>query len=292
MISGPVTPTTPSLAVPQKRAYALPEPLAAIALLVLAIAFAALLLARPRAVSPTEVPALVLPAGEVARVLAADQRSASKAPHSVQAESLRALLRTQGEVEVRGHEDADEYHRRRQKLAEGYASLVAADGEQAAMCLRAEATQELEAALDLKLSLAKAKVVLGAMPAVFEREGVTHDGELIAPRFVAHTLFKARWNLLHGLAPDQRFEPIEKRTYYGWKALHAQGLPMPTRVAALQKYAKLGGAHADEALGVLLFSLQEYEQAAVPLQAAYRADPSLRLRNYLLGARSRAGYQD
>jgi hypothetical protein len=269
-----------------RAALHLPEPLAAIALFVLSTACAALLLVRGRAVEPYELPSLELSASEVARAIAADVASARGAPRGKTADGLRGLLTHQGEMELVGAERYDIFNKRRAALAKGFATLVTEVGESKALGLRAEATCELDAALDLKLPLARAKIVVGSLGQMLEREGASVDGELTAPRFVARTLFKARWNLLHGLAPTHRFERIERQAYFGWEALHAERLPIPQRVEALGEYAKVGGKHIDEAHGVLLYQHQEYQQAATALRAAYNAEPSLRLRNYVLGAQA------
>ena len=270
-----------------RAAFHLREPLAAIALFVLSTAFAGLTLARPRSVEPYEVPSLELSPSEVARAIAADEAAAKKAPHTPAAETLRALLAHQGEMELVGAEKFETYSKRREALAKGYAALASVLGESSALGLRAEAMNELDRALDLQLPLARAKIVVGSLGQMLEREGASNDGQLTAPRFVARTLFKARWNLLHGLRPAHRFERIEQQAYFGWEALHAERLPIPQRVEALGGYAKAGGQRVQEALGVLLYQHQEYQQAAIALHNAYKSDPSLRLRNYVLGAEAR-----
>ena len=271
-----------------RAALRLPEPLAVVALFVLANACAALMLIRPREVAPIELPNLVLDAAAVARVIAADAQAASTAPRSPQSHALRALMNKQGEMELVGTERVKSLTQRREALAKGFAELVAASSEDEALRLRAEATQELEAALDLKLPLARAKVVVGALGQMLQREGASVDGQLTAPRFVVRTLYKARWNLLHGLRPDHRFERIERQAYFGWQALHAERLPLPQRAEALRSYAKAGGWRGREALGVLYFLHDDFVEAVGPLTTAHEAAPSVRVRNYLLGAEARA----
>src|SRR5690348_16353710 len=107
-----------------KRWITLSEPVGALAMLVLSTAIAALLFARPREISPRELPSLVLPEAAVLAVMDADRRSAQAAPHSPEADALRTLLQTQGESEVRGHEDAEAYVRRGEEMAERYKLLV------------------------------------------------------------------------------------------------------------------------------------------------------------------------
>lgn len=270
-----------------RAALHLSEPLAAIALFVLSTACAALLLVRARAVEPYEPPSLELSASMVATAMADDVAAARAAPRGKTADELRGLLTHQGEMELVGAERFESFNRRRAALAKAYAKLVREVGEKKALSLRAEATCEFDDALDLKLPVARAKLVIGTLGEMLQREGASIDGELTAPRFVARTLFKARWNLLHSLQPTLRFEPIERQAYFGWEALHAERLPIPQRVEALAEYAKAGGKHVDEAHGVLLYQHQEYQQATNALRAAYKAEPTIRLRNYVLGAQAR-----
>jgi hypothetical protein len=262
--------------------------LGASALFVLGVACAALLFALERSVVPSELPPLVLPEGPVRAVVAADAQTARNAPKGVQADALRALYVEQGEAEARGTEDAGSYFERRKALETGYRALSRKLGAAAMLALRAQAVEELEAALALQLPEARAKATLGAMTRVLEREGATRDGYIVAPMFVVRTLHKARWNILHGLDPDQDFEHVEKRAFYGWQALCSEHVSLRRRVEALHGYAKAGGDHVEEALGVLLYRLGDYAQAARALQDAYHAHPNLRLRNYALAARAAA----
>jgi hypothetical protein len=271
---------------------ALSEPLATVALLVLAAACAALLFAQERHTTPRELPSLTLPAQPVRRVLQADAAAARAAPSGKRAQALVALLLEHGRAESQGLEDAERYHERRSRLERGYRELVAEAGEPAALRLREKAVLALEAALALELSDAEAKAVLGSFPAVLAREGASRHGELVAPQFVVRTLYKARWNLLHGIAADHRFQAIEKRAYYGWQALHAERLPARRRIEALHAYGLAGGEDVEEALGVLLLREGDSVQASKALQAAYRKHANIRLRNALLVARHAAGQPD
>jgi len=262
---------------------------ASIAVLALGVACAGVLLALPRAVVPSELPALVLPEAPVRTVIAADARAVRLAPKSEHADALRALYAAQGEAEARGTEDAGRYMDRRRDLESAYRRLRRELGAPALLGMRAQAVQELEAALALQLPEERARAVLGAMTRVLERESATRDGYIVAPMFVVRTLYKARWNILHGLPADADFERIEKRAFYGWQALHSEHVSLRGRVEALHAYAEAGGDHVEEALGVLLYRLGDFAQSARALQDAYRAQPSLRLRNYALGARASLG---
>jgi hypothetical protein len=57
-------------------------------------------------------------------------------------------------------------------------------------------------------------------------------------------------------------------------------LPLTQRLSAIEKYRQAGGAHADEALGALLYMGRELGRAGEALAAAQAKTGSLRLRNY------------
>jgi hypothetical protein len=257
-----------------------------VALLLVAMACASVLLLEPRPVVPLELPSLSLPRAPAEAVMRADARAARSVPNNAHAAELEALLWKHGAAEARGYEDIDSYGDRRKSLELGYRALVMEVGETRALCLRAKAVDQLEAALELRLPDPQAKAVLGAFTNVLARDGLSRDGYLVAPHFVVRTLYKARWNILHGLAPDHAFATIEKRAFYGWQALHAESVPIRRRIEALHAYGLAGGDHVEEALGVLLFRLGDYVQSANALQVAYEKQGSLRLRNYLLAARA------
>jgi hypothetical protein len=267
---------------------ALSEPLGTLLLLVLAVACAALLFVQERATAPRELPSLTLPAAAVQQVLRADAHAARTAPSSPRARALEALLIEHGRLEAQGLEEVQRYQDRRRALAQGYRELVAQSGPTAALRLREKAVLELEAALGLRLSDARGKAVLGSFAAVLAREGASRDGDIVAPHFVVRTLYKARWNILHGLTRDHAFTAVEKRAYYGWQALHAERISIKQRIEALHAYGLAGGEDLEEALGVLLLRQGDSTQAVRALEHAHRAHGGLRLRNALIAARQPA----
>ena len=279
-----VTSATPSGAAPKRAPRTLSEPAGAVLLMALPAACATWLLLVPRVMEPRALPALTLSADAVALTLERDRKAAATASHTALADNLRALLMTQGEAEVRGLEDATDYQHRRAELAKQHAALVAAEGEAASNALRAEAMQQLDAALELRLPRDRARNVLGALPNMLARDHAAHEGTLIAPRFVVRTLYKARWNLLFGLRPEHGFSAVERQAFFGFQALHAERLPIVKRAEALREYARAGGAHADEALGVLLYRSGDFKQAMTVLDAVAEAEGNVRVRNYALAA--------
>ena len=264
------------------------EPLAAWGFLLAPMAAAALLLGWPRPVTPELLPTLRLPAAQVAGAIAQDARDAAHAPRGPLADELRQLLAAQGEAEVQGSEQADLYSARRELLAARCRALVATAGEPAARALRAEAVLQMEEALAGQLPMEQARVVLGAMPSVLEREGAAVDGTLLPAHFVLRTLYKARINLLFGRKPHHDLARIEQQAFFGYQALHDARLPVLRRVEALKEYAKAGGVRADEALGALLHQNRQWKEAAEVLRSTASQTGELRARNYALAAEQAA----
>jgi hypothetical protein len=254
-------------------------------LFVAAIGCSLVLLVVPRAIAPIELPTLTLPAAEVAQVMSDDARRAAAAPHSAEARELMQRFHQFGASEVSALEDARLGLQRRRLLHHLHDRVVAADGAAGALALRAQALAELEAALDARLPQNQVSGVLGVFANVLSEHGVTRNGEELAPHFVLRTLYKARWNRLLDLPIDSDFARVERVAYFGWLGLHAENLPLAARRQALIQYAAAGGPHAAEAQGVLAFLDHDYALAASELERAYAQDHSLRLRNYLRGAR-------
>lgn len=251
-------------------------------LFVILVACAAALLFRPRGVVWHETPSLVLPADLVNAALAAEAKLAASAPRTEAALRADELWLELGREERQG---VPGY----QRAARGRAMQVAIgrvleeSGEPAVLALRAAAAERLEAALDVELDPKLASDVLGDFALMLEGEGCARNGELIAPRFVARTLYRARWNIAYGLVPTHAFSTIEKRAYYGWQALHARRLPLTQRARALVEYGRAGGDRTGEASGVLLFRNRQFVEAGQAFSEAYRRAGTLRLRNAALG---------
>jgi hypothetical protein len=276
-------PTAPRLRLPR-----LSQPQAALALLLVPMLCAAALLLVPRSVAPELLPVLVLPAAEVAAALAADTREARKAPSTPIAQELRTLLLAQGAAEVQGQEDADQYQARRERLTKLAAELAAAAGEPAVRALRAEQVESTEAALVLRMPFARAREVLGALPTMLARDGATYDGTLLVAPFVLHTLAKARINVLFGRRPDHDLVRVEQLALYGFQALHGERQPLARRVEALERYARVGGGQAEEALAVMLARNGEPDAALAVLSALSTRRFGLRTRNYALDQQDQA----
>jgi hypothetical protein len=244
---------------------------------------ALVLFALPRALAPNEPPPLVLDRASVDAVLAADRAASARAPDTKAAQALDSAFLELGAAED-GGEAGEVLMRRKQSLARIYARFVLDAGEPAALALRARSLERFEAALALRLSDAETKRVLGLFPEAAARYRALRDGLPVAPHLVLRTLYKVRWNLAMGLAPDYALAATEHRAYYGWLALHADNLDPVARSAALAQYGRAGGTHVAEAKGVLAFLEHDYTLAVAALTEAQRETPSLRIRNWLRGA--------
>lgn len=251
----------------------------------LAAIFAGLLLiALPRAVAPLELPALVLDGQAVQAQQQEDARMAAAAPQTQRAESLWAMYLKFGETEVVTLDQPQFLEQRRIALRHARQLLIDESGPVAATAMRAFALSRFEAALAGELPKSELKGILGVFPHALVQHQVTRDGIELAPHFVVRTLYKARWNRMCGLEPEAELSRIEKRAYFGWMGLHAANLSIRERENGLLGYAAAGGAHAEQALGVLAFVDGDFGRAAHSLERAYAKQASLRLRNYLRGA--------
>lgn len=250
-------------------------------LIAVVLGCAGVLLAQPRSVAPIQMPSLTLPAEPVMEALAEDARAAKRAPTTAIAKQLDAWLLERGHADQAGDQPQSERFEQGRRMGEGYKNLVKESGASAAVALRAAATERLDAALEGKLAVSKARDVIGSFALMLEREGCARDAEIVAPQFVVRTLYKARWNLMHGRPPTDAFARIEQRAFFGWQALHGERLPLDQRLQALQAYAEQGGTQVRESAAVLLFRGGQLEAAAAPLAAAYEKSGNLRLRNEL-----------
>ncbi len=254
------------------------------ALLALTMVCVLALCILPRALAPLELPALVLDRASVAKVVAADAENAKKASQSPEAQALLESFMALGDIENQTSGTATTPEILRQSLARSYDKLVRDLGEPAALTLRAVAVERLESALRLQLSDKETQRILGLFPDALARHRATQDGFEVAPHFVLRTLYKARWNIAVGRAPDYMLEPVERQAYHGWLALHATNLGPEPRLVALRDYAAAGGRSVAEARGVLAFMSHDYQEAVTAFERAEKESPSLRIRNWLRGA--------
>jgi len=239
-----------------------------------------LLIALPRPIEPTELPALRLDAAAVTEVRAA--RRAASAPESPQAALLRNLYLEQGRAEVnRDTESALEV--RRTRVDNAVAAFLEAHDEEALAALRNAMVAELPAALGGDLEPEEEEGTLGSFPRILERYHAAVDGVVVAPDFVVETLYAARWNTIFHREPTDGFTDVEKQAYWGWLALRSRA-DMELRKSALEHFAEAGGSGAAEAAAVLAFHSGSPAQAAILFDRLYEGTGELRFRNHALAA--------
>lgn len=251
-------------------------------LLGLALACALTLIGLPRPVVPADLPGLVLPATAVREQLEADARAAARAPADDTVRELQRLLAEHSRAERDVVEDLDSYTKRRRLLGEAQAAVLAKHGPAGLDALRGLAAERLQQALDMRLPEAELPGVMGAFAHLLAHNRAVVDGVELAPHFVLRTLYKARWNLLCGLAPVAGLSAVERLAYYGWMGLQSRQLPAREQLDALERYRDEGGQNAPLALGMAQLLGGNFAKARSELSEAYRVSPTFRLRNFLL----------
>ena len=251
----------------------------------LGVACAVLLLGMPRAVVPSELPALSLSASAVAAQQREDLQLAAAAPHTPVADELLAWFQSFGRTEGDVLDNAKLRMTRQHRLHGVYERLHSESGPTATRAIRAVAVARFEDVLAGRVTGEAARGWLGVFPSVLVQYLATRDGLELAPHFVVRTLYKARWNRMLNLPAEDDLSRVERQAYFGWLALHAEQLPIHERRNALLGYAAAGGANALEAQGVLAFLDHDYGRSIDYLREVYERSPSLRIRNYLRGAR-------
>ena len=235
---------------------------------------------REMPVGPREMPALTLSPSEVAAQLAEDAADAAAAPDGELALERARHYRDTNVGEFRAADYPGRAELRRQALAAAMDALREAEGPDVVRRIRAADLERLEPALHGEIPEPERVEVLGGFTRMMHRYSMLDEERQTAPRFVVRTVFKARWNAMHGLELTDGFSPVEARAYFGWLALHADGAPVQQRVDALDTYAAAGGSRAEEARAVLLFDEGRLDEAAEAFAEAYRESPTFRLRNH------------
>jgi hypothetical protein len=248
----------------------------------------------PAPVAPREMPALVLDPAAVDDQLARDERAAAQAPSGEAAEQRRRAYRELNMAERAATDTQETAARKLSALRDALARVVEANGVEAngveangveiVERVRAADLAPMEATLRGRRARSGAEPAaeLGGFLEMMERYDLSRDGRQRAPTFVVRTLFKARWNSLHGLEPTEGLSPIELQAYWGWLALGAEGAPVEARLGALDRLAEAGGHGVHEARAVLLFGQGRFEDARASFLAAAAEAPSFRLRNHAL----------
>ncbi len=228
------------------------------------------------------MPPLLLEPSAVRAQLASDRAAAQHEPRDALARARRQAYRELNVAEHEGSGLPGQARARNEAMERALAAFTNAHGADVVASVRAADVERLEPALRGDLPAGERVEVLGGFVAMMERYGLVRSGRTIAPRFVIRTLFKARWNALHGLALLEGLAPIERRAYWGWLALRSDEAPFERRLQALEHYRDAGGVRIEEARAVLQYDVGQLDEARASFLRAYSEHPSFRLRNHAL----------
>lgn len=254
--------------------------------LVLAIAIPAglsTLWATPRPAPPSEPPVLALPAADVAAELAAQEALAARAPDTEDEVRRRRLYLEHGLAEVQRNDFPEQAAQRAAALAQLRVALEA-EGDDAVAAARARDVARVMPALrgeDGETDETRASE-LGAFPAMLERYGAVIAGHRVAPELVIRTMFHARWNAIHGLAPTEGMSAVARRAYFGWLAVEGGNAPVGMRLEALDAYAAAGGTRVLETRAWLEHEAGDAAAAGADYERACDQTGSVRLCNHAL----------
>lgn len=253
---------------------------------VVAASCAFVVLSLPRAVSPR--PPLMFPADaerELPRTLVEEaQRAHAVASYDgVAFERLQRLEAEQGRSEVGPGEPPGVAAERALGL-QRLLSLVEREHEGAIVALRAAALAQLWPALRGELDTQREQEVLGSFPRILERYGAARDGRRVAPKSVVHAMFKARWNVLHGLEPGDGFSPAEARAFWGWAASQRGTGGEAVRLEAIAGYAAADGPATRELQAYGAYQEGAFARAARLYQELFDETGILRHRNHARAA--------
>lgn len=240
------------------------------------------ILALPRAVPPQ--PPVMFPT-DAERELPATQAQESELAEGTRdltgpvLERLRRLEAEQGRAEVGPGELPGVAEERRLGLMH-LLRAVEREHPGATQALRAEALVQLWPALRGELEPTAEQEALGSFPRMLERYGAARDGRRLAPKSVVHAMFKARWNVLHGLEQVDDFTPAEARAFWGWAAAHAPVEAQEVRLEAVRGYAAADGPATRELVAYGAYQAHEYARAARLYDELFEETGFLRHRNH------------
>ena len=252
----------------------------------MAASCAFILLALPRAVPPRAPVLVPLDAERALPGTLERERELARAVsgyEGVAFERLRQLEAEQGASEVGPGEPPGVAAERALGL-QRLLQVVEREHEGAIVALRAEALVRLWPALRGDPEPAAEREVLGSFPRILERYGAARDGRRIAPKSVVHAMFKARWNVLHGLEQDDGFTADESRAFWGWAAANAPAGSVDVRLEAIRGYAAADGPAARELVAYGAYQEGQFAQAARLYQELFEESGFLRYRNHARAA--------
>lgn len=247
-----------------------PSVLVAFSLLAAFLFLPAVLMQIPRTNTRADMPYVWVSPKQAEWVAARDERLRGGIKGNPAAAQLAKLIRQVGKAEVLRRTRRDIVEARTKEIITLTQSLVESGSLGA---LRSDFASVFHKALTADAPSMERVEVLGRFPSELERYGVLREGKLIAPLFIATTLYKARWNAICARPLTEGFTAVETRSYRGWLAMHAEAAPPPARAAAARALGNL------TALGELALMNKEPEQAASLFFEAYGQTGLIRHRN-------------
>jgi hypothetical protein len=252
--------------------------------LLVALACSIVVIAAPRPVQPSRLPALRVPLAEGSRAFgdsALDPRT--PLPKAAWFAKWYELYSEAGLNEREKAVDLRMVDAQKKELAKLTREHFAALGRQGARALMDAVTARALDALPRSHPPSEAYGLLGGFPELLLKYGYSTDTRNpIAPPRAIEVLYRQRFNLICERPIDSDIDDYDRLLAEGWIALHGQLLPPERRVQAAQAFAKLGGIDAREALAVWLHQGELNAEAMALLQHEYKRTGALRLRNMLL----------
>lgn len=256
--------------------------LATCGVFLVALACSIVVIAAPRPVQPSRLPALRVPLAEGGRAFAASTLD----PQLPKAAWFARWYELYSESGLNEREQAVDYtmvDAQKTELAKISREQFPKLGKQGVRALMDALTARALDALPRSRPPTEAYGLLGGFPALLQHYGyLTDTRSPIAPPRAIEVLYRERFNLLCERPIDSDIDDHDRLLAEGWIALHGQHLPPERRAQGAQNFAKLGGIDAREALAVWLHQGGLNAEAAALLQGEYERTGALRLRNMLL----------
>lgn len=245
------------------------------------LAVGAILLFRPRPVSPNVSPSLpaLADTSKPANLTPDAERALAAEPGREAREAVQQTALAEAES-LAGTPPPDVRKIHAQAVASVNA-LEAAGGPEAVSALRQSMSDEVIEAVTDQGQSHPAELV-GGFPSHLARYGVVREGTLRAPTIVLRALSKARWNAMAGRELLDGLSDAETQGYWGWLAFHAEGAEVARRLTALNAYEAAGGTPSKELRAMLLARLGATLDASTVMEEAASATGNLRLRNHAL----------
>ena len=264
---------------PRDRAFT-----GAFALIASATACAIVAISAPRPVEPSRLPALYLPAAQLARQQREDAALRASVPSGPEVDALMRLYRAEGEAELVRERDPASRDDRRSALGLAAAKLFGRLDDAAARALMLHVSERALLALRGELSdAAEARGLLGVFPSLLVRYGYTDAaGRAQAPSIAIRAFYAARFNLICERPLLASFSVLERIAHAGFNALHGSGLEPSKRAQSARELARLGGSGGVEADAIWRYQGGAREEALALLRREHTATGALRLRNMAL----------